>query len=1609
MKTLKVWTPLLALIIIAQISGAQNDPAAGFPPFGSFQNGGFDSINRQNLNTNFAFPIVSVPGRGLNFNFSLVYDSVLWKKSGSSWAPVADGSGVPTWGWKRDLPSGRVINFSQTWTCVYWLEPDHIQMEDYSVLSYGFAYIDPTGTSHPFDFYFYSDATECGYSPLAPSPLEGDALDNSGVHYKDGLITIPSGTEFTGSQMKDASGNYSSYVYVSSTEFHWKDSLGRIVLKVKKVSNSTWEYRRLDTSGTYQLYTMTNTSFNIKTNFACSGVSEYTLNAVYLPTTIALPNGRSYTIEYEDTPNNTGYKTGRIKKVTLPTGGSYEYVYPTGSGDHNGINCSDGTIVRLTRKINEGSNQSVWDYTRTQSGSDWKTKITPPVLSYNSASNESTSTFNSSGRLTVEKFYQGTEATGTLLRTINTSWAGNGTPSSSTLILEDNSTQTKTDTTFDGYGNLTQKIEYAWGSGTPGSALRTTQITYLSSSNYTSRNIRDRSTQVLVRDGGTSGTIKSRTDISYDDSGYINTSCPTGVSQHDDTGFGCSFVYRGLPTSITTYSNASTPSGGVTSHMYYDVFGNSIKLDIGGTQQKLWTYSSATTYAYPDSVTSGPSSGSQLTTSATYNSYTGLVATTTDENNKTTSFSYDSMNRLTDIQRSDNAHVYYTFDDSALWMKVDSPVDSSQRIKQKTDFDTLSRPIKTTITDTGGTSYSIVETQYDALSRPSKTSNPHNSTAQYWTETRFDALGRPTLVIPQDGTASSNNTSYSYSGRTATITDPAGKQRKAETDALGRLTKVSEPDISNGNQLIQDTTNSYDVLDRLIGVSQGTQTRSSTYDDMGRITQQTTPEAGTWSYTYNNFNQVATRTDARGVVTTYSYDSLNRPSAISYNVGSTGVPATNTISYTYGTSSTSNNNGRLTNVTNTQVSDTLTYDSLGRVTQDSRVINSTTYTTQYAYNLAGDATQITYPSGRVVKQDFDPIGRLSKLYKDASTTYAGTFSYSPAGQVTGYTYGNGLATSMSYSGDRLQLTSLSYNFNSQYLLALSYYYKTDSSNCPNAPAGNNGQIQCVKDNSNTTLTPGASGRSVSFTYDSLNRLSSAVTSGSTQYPAWGLSWSYDRYGNRTAQSISSGCTGIACPTSSLSVSSTTNRITDSWAVYDANGNMTNDGSNTLGYDAENNMVGAANWVYIVDSAGLRPRKCTPNCTNPTSNTVYVFLGSQVIAEYDNGATVGSPTREYIYLGTKLLFKVESGTETYVLHDMFSPRVMSNSSCSIVSQTGHFPFGENWYETASNKLKFTSYQRDSETSNDYAVARSYVNRFGRFSSPDRIPGSIGDPQSLNRYAYGLNDPINLSDPSGLSPCSGDDGPNPCPLQIDGGDPFGFGCTLDGISVGCSWVSRITASDAYEHCPNDDCSLFHLPVAGNDGRLAWLWATAGGVEWHDEYGNDFEGDTELGFGYYRNSSFAFTFQPGGGTNRDLLPAALAAALEALKKDDCAKLFGNQKTRAGKFNPADVLTSLVNGGSLGSIAFEDKGSGGYVAKTFPVPIWKPFSASSVSITINSFNGPGYWNTGDTRDNAETLLHELGHAFGFLKGSGGFAISNMREIFDSQAFDKIIEKNCF
>jgi RHS repeat-associated protein len=92
----------------------------------------------------------------------------------------------------------------------------------------------------------------------------------------------------------------------------------------------------------------------------------------------------------------------------------------------------------------------------------------------------------------------------------------------------------------------------------------------------------------------------------------------------------------------------------------------------------------------------------------------------------------------------------------------------------------------------------------------------------------------------------------------------------------------------------------------------------------------------------------------------------------------------------------------------------------------------------------------------------------------------------------------------------------------------------------------------------------------------------------------------------------------------------------------------------------------------------------------------------------------------------------------------------NSSGVVIENNRTLPYGEAWLtDTAStNDKKFTTYQRDIESGVDYAMDRYNSNTNGRFFSPDIGPMPLEMPITLNRYIYGMDDPVNHTDASGM---------------------------------------------------------------------------------------------------------------------------------------------------------------------------------------------------------------------------------------------------------------------
>jgi hypothetical protein len=125
----------------------------------------------------------------------------------------------------------------------------------------------------------------------------------------------------------DVNGNYVTKTVVSSAETDWTDSVGNTALKILYTPSSTnptqIQYQFLDGSGNYHTITLILTAQNVKTNFACTNITEYS-GSVNLPSELDIPSPVSgtlkYTFSYESTPGLTGYSSGRLQRVTRQGG-----------------------------------------------------------------------------------------------------------------------------------------------------------------------------------------------------------------------------------------------------------------------------------------------------------------------------------------------------------------------------------------------------------------------------------------------------------------------------------------------------------------------------------------------------------------------------------------------------------------------------------------------------------------------------------------------------------------------------------------------------------------------------------------------------------------------------------------------------------------------------------------------------------------------------------------------------------------------------------------------------------------------------------------------------------------------------------------------------------------------------------------------------------------------------------------------------------------------------------------------------------------------------------------------------------------------------------------
>jgi len=801
-------------------------------------------------------------------------------------------------------------------------------------------------------------------------------------------------------------------------------------------------------------------------------------------------------------------------------------------------------------------------------------------------------------------------------------------------------------------------------------------------------------------------------------------------------------------------------------------------------------------------------------TSTSWNCNGGVVTQVKNPNNQATAYSYDTTHNLWRVAETSfpNGGSTTTAHTSTTQTDVETAITSSTSRHDQLDLDGLGRVLTSAlVSDPDGETY--VTTSYDALGRTSTVSNPYR-TSSVGNTYAYDALNRVTKVTHADssyfqiaygGSASQSCSPSTYGyGYPTLYSDEVQDKRQTFTDALGRVIEVDEPNSSGS--LTVNTCYTYDVLNNLYQLLQGSETRTFVHDELSRLTQATTPEAGTVYLYYSttagalcsgNPKAVCRRTDARGITTTYTYDSLNRNTGKSYsNSNPTATAYTYDQTSCLGLSVSCYNKGQRTTMTDASGSTQWAYDAMGRVLIEHRTIGSVTNNIAYTYNLDGSIATLTYPSGRTITYTVSAAQRAQSAVDTAdSINYVLDATYAPQGALGGALLGEsgsfgGITYAATYTNRMLPYTvSATSSAGSALNLTFGYYA--------------NRNVETITNNLNTARTQ-------TFTYDNLNRLATAQTQATSGTYCWGQGFGYDRYANLQTATV----TQCTAPMLSLSVN-TNNQITNSGFAYDASGDMASDGTYSYAWDARNRLQSAGGVSYTYDGDGKRVMK--------SSGTLYWNSPDGTALAETNSS--GTTLNEYIFFyGNRIARRDSSGNVYYYFQDQLATTKTLTTSAGVVCYDADFlAFGSERPYTIScaQNYKFTGLERDSETGNDHTLHRMYDSSLGRWLTPDRHRGDLFNPQSWNRYGYVMNNPTSFADPLGLTAkcpvtefvmrsghttdadCGPGGGVGGGGVSIDGGGDIPSG--LDGLLGG--GFGSLGGSESTVPCPGNVCEALN----------------------------------------------------------------------------------------------------------------------------------------------------------------------------------------------------------
>jgi RHS repeat-associated protein len=920
---------------------------------------------------------------------------------------------------------------------------------------------------------------------------------------------------------------------------------------------------------------------------------------------------------------------------------------------------------------------------------------------------------------------------------------------------------------WDGYEKPIEIDEYDYS----GTNLRTTLYQYYSNTNVSGLV----SQKIVTGPGGGEETNY------YYDSYYCPTklltgqTCSNGVVQSGAIQH-TNISQQGNVTSESHYISGSTSA---TTSYSYDDAGNIINVvDPNGNSVQI---SYADSFADSACLPSGGNAAAApsaivnalgQTSTFSYYSCTGYLQRASNANGNNTTMAYDPIGRVTSIMRPDNGITTKIYNDAApAYVSATTTTNSSQNLVTTSWYDGLARKVGTLSGDI------CVATRYDAngnvvfhgypIYDQSCGKDSLDGTITLGDTYSYDALDRQYEKQDYD----SDTTLTLYSGNTVDSYDPTGNHTRQTLDALGRTVMVYEPDANNNPAY--ETDYQYDPMGNLLQVDQwggvkgsaDDRQRKFTYDGLSRLIISDNPEIGLTNYTYDNNGNVISKKDARGITTNYIYDTLNRLTDKTYTEPTTlpaGYTHTDPIHYgydqtTFNGMSIRNPIGHRTSMTDNSGNNAgwtmFSYDQMGRVNYILKQILAVQQSlndgyacphwSRRTYDQAGNIQNLTAYTGTMVGYTYDGDNRAnSATWYDANGVahpFVTNTVYDPAGHLTSALLGFS-ATDPTYGGTNTAQVTLSNSYNNEMwpitthasvptkmLLSRAYCYSGFSApDCFNGGGSSGGNILALLD--------GVHGWSHIYNYDTLNRL---VQADSTTYV-------YDAFGNKYPDGVTPSQWSFKL-----------NNQSPVWAglIYDAMGNVIQDSTlpsvtHNYTYDAEGRIVsvdGLSQYVY--DGDGNRVARIG---TADGGVRYWTWVDGTLM---DKTYLVGGlPERQWYFNGELVLGG--RNVPEYYLHDhLGSKSVTVTTDGTVEDDIDFLPYGAQATYSTNTSLdthKFTGKERDTESGNDYFGARYYSSTAGRFMSPDPIIMNdlrMINPQRWNKYAYVINNPLMLTDPTG----------------------------------------------------------------------------------------------------------------------------------------------------------------------------------------------------------------------------------------------------------------------